>query len=185
MDVTTLTSFMKKLIENLPVQTNDCSDEFLTTLNELIQKATEVSKNIERKRSSHTRERSYTSSGSEVLCTTDVNMEVIEVDTDSDDSGLTNNGPNDSLKTIQSSTKSSEAVSPETESTVPGTMPQVKLKRLNVKEICKKRWVVKLHRIKVTNLSTAIHGQVPKVSRASGPQSRNAEKKATSTKMVS
>lgn len=95
MDVLALTKSMNQLIESLDVvQTDDCSDDFLTVLNHLIQNATELSlkiqlnraEDIEGNRRKKRRLTGTSSSSDDVRCVS-AEIVTIEVDSDSDDSG--------------------------------------------------------------------------------------------------
>lgn len=231
-----LTESMKNLVEALEkVQIDDCSREFETTLNNLIDKSKKILNDIETSR--HYRKRSSTnasSSSDDVRCISN-EVEVIEIDSEDDGDGKSSkrlnvaeqdgdlenssNGSNVipkitekdgdlgkssrsnvTSKIIQSSTKAVQSSQKKSVSQNRVMQPDLKLKRLNPNELCKKRCVVKLQRINLETL--AIHGLDRDVATANKDNdatldrnvgsanshnnstlSRNEEKKKSSTKV--
>lgn len=148
----TMNTFIQKLAE---VSSDDCSDEFLTALNDLVQNASDLSVKIQLKRSSIPRVRRPTtcsSSSDDVQCTSE---EIVTVNVDS--------GSEDSDAVVENEAINSTP-SDNAESTVQN--------RVNEGNIKLKRCAIKLRRVDMTGHTT---GQARQMDDAALSQNENVQ----------
>lgn len=157
MDMQTLTSSMKNLIEKLTlVQADNCTDEFLKILENLI----DVSTSIQLKRLEVTplRKRRHTNASSSSDEVRIVSNEIVTVDLDSD----SNHSQESSHVSVISTPPKSNVLDVDGRSAqeVHVDKGHIESNEHNMNAVCKKRCTVKLHRIDMaqwSSLSTVIH----------------------------